>query len=429
MNEIWKEKLIQYRRLFHRFPESGWNTFFATMFLADKLEQAGYEVLVGREILGDEVLMDAPDTDEIRQAEQEAIAYAQTHSIPRIDVWMERMGHRTGVAAVFETNRPGKTRAFRFDMDALPIAESTDAQRKPVQEGFLSQNPGVFHACGHDGHMALGIALAEALGEQKESLCGRFLFLFQPAEEGVRGAVAFRNRWNFGTVDELYCCHIGFAPEDTFVAGARGFLATTKFDVTFHGKSAHAGAAPERGRNALLAAARAVVEMQEFPRPETGIVRLNVGQLTAGESRNTIPALAKMQVETRGETGELNVYMKDQALVCVQRAAELYGVTWEVEFQGESVSASSDESLADEICELAREQQGFANYLQTWDFGASDDAAVLMDLVQRQGGRAAYLLFGARLTGRHHEAGFDFAEEVLWKAFPILLAAAQKDHE
>lgn len=74
--------------------------------------------------------------------------------------------------------------------------------------------------------------IADLSGSVAGRICGRYMFIFQPAEEGVRGAFAFRHQWNFGKIDELYCCHIGFAPEDTFVAGAKGFLATSKFDVT-----------------------------------------------------------------------------------------------------------------------------------------------------------------------------------------------------
>ena len=261
--------------------------------------------------------------------------------------------------------------------------------------------------------------IADLSGSVAGKICGRYMFIFQPAEEGVRGAFAFRHQWNFGKIDELYCCHIGFAPEDTFVAGAKGFLATSKFDVTFTGKSAHAGLAPERGRNALLAAAKAIMDMQVFPRPKTGITRLNVGKMEAGEARNTIPAHAKMIVETRGETGELNTYMKEQALSCIERAAKEYGVTYEVQFQGESVSAASDEALSQKVLAVAKSTGCFLDYMLTKDFGASDDGAVFMDMVEQQSGKAVYMLLGTRIRGLHHESVFDFDESVLDKGFTL----------
>lgn len=474
--DAWERRTVVYRRLFHKYPEPGWLTFFATIFIAEHLEKAGFKVLVGREILKDEKRMDPPTEEETALWEQRAVKLAIEQGIAedKVATWITRMDHRTGIVAILDTKREGKTKAFRFDMDALTVAESMDVDRVPVKEQFVSQYQGVCHACGHDGHMALGLTFAEYLAEQVKQkqhgnlehcvenqvkqhgrsidcvdrtsagevisngnvskfnetiadlsgsvagrICGRYMFIFQPAEEGVRGAFAFRHQWNFGKIDELYCCHIGFAPEDTFVAGAKGFLATSKFDVTFTGKSAHAGLAPERGRNALLAAAKATMDMQVFPRPKTGITRLNVGKMEAGEARNTIPAHAKMIVETRGETGELNTYMKEQALSCIERAAKEYGVTYEVQFQGESVSAASDEALSQKVLAVAKSTGCFLDYMLTKDFGASDDGAVFMDMVEQQSGKAVYMLLGTRIRGLHHESVFDFDESVLDKGFTL----------
>lgn len=474
--DAWERRTVVYRRLFHKYPEPGWLTFFATIFIAEHLEKAGFKVLVGREILKDEKRMDPPTEEETALWEQRAVKLAIEQGIAedKVATWITRMDHRTGIVAILDTKREGKTKAFRFDMDALTVAESMDVDRVPVKEQFVSQYQGVCHACGHDGHMALGLTFAEYLAEQVKQkqhgnlehcvenqvkqhgrsidcvdrtsagevisngnvskfnetiadlsgsvagkICGRYMFIFQPAEEGVRGAFAFRHQWNFGKIDELYCCHIGFAPEDTFVAGAKGFLATSKFDVTFTGKSAHAGLAPERGRNALLAAAKATMDMQVFPRPKTGITRLNVGKMEAGEARNTIPAHAKMIVETRVETGELNTYMKEQALSCIERAAKEYGVTYEVQFQGESVSAASDEALSQKVLAVAKSTGCFLDYMLTKDFGASDDGAVFMDMVEQQSGKAVYMLLGTRIRGLHHESVFDFDESVLDKGFTL----------
>jgi aminobenzoyl-glutamate utilization protein A len=426
MGEVseWSEKLIQYRRLFHRYPEPGWLTFFSTVFVAEHLKRAGYEVYVGKEILRDEKLMDAPDEAEIDCYEELAKKFALEAGIAKYDYWLSRMEHMTGVVAVLDTKREGITKAFRFDMDALFVEESIDEERKPVKENFCSRYPGVSHACGHDGHMALGLTLAERLAGIKQQLSGKYLFIFQPAEEGVRGASAFCNQWHFGKVDQLFCCHIGFAPKDTFVAGAKGFLATTKFDADFYGKTAHAGLAPERGRNALLAAATAAVAMQEIKRPEGGITRLNVGQLSGGEARNVIPARAQMKIETRGETAQLNAYMKEQALECIRQAAKKYQVRYEITYRGQSLSAASDKMLSEEVLEIAKKCGEFQDYEITRDFGASDDGAVFMDMVQRQGGQAVFMLLGTALHALHHESEFDFSESVLERAFHVLYEIA-----
>src|SRR5574338_427128 len=84
---------------------------------------------------------------------------------------------KTGVVGLLEGARPGPTLLLRFDMDALPITEETGAE-------YASQNSGVMHACGHDGHTAIGLTVARMLHARREELAGTIKFCFQPAEEG-----------------------------------------------------------------------------------------------------------------------------------------------------------------------------------------------------------------------------------------------------
>ncbi len=87
---------------------------------------------------------------------------------------------KTGVVGWLEGGKPGPTLLMRFDMDALPIAEQTGAE-------YASQNAGVMHACGHDGHTAIGLTVARILNEYKDNLAGNIKFCFQPSEEGTNG--------------------------------------------------------------------------------------------------------------------------------------------------------------------------------------------------------------------------------------------------
>jgi len=90
---------------------------------------------------------------------------------------------QTGVVGLLEGERPGPTVLLRFDMDALPIQEESD-------HDYVSLNPGVMHACGHDGHVAMGLALARIFAARQSQMAGSLKFLFQPAEEGLGGALA-----------------------------------------------------------------------------------------------------------------------------------------------------------------------------------------------------------------------------------------------
>ena len=90
---------------------------------------------------------------------------------------------KTGVVGLLGAERPGPTVLLRFDMDALPIQEENDTD-------YVSTQPGVMHACGHDGHTAIGLTVAGMLAQQHERLRGALKFVFQPAEEGGCGAAA-----------------------------------------------------------------------------------------------------------------------------------------------------------------------------------------------------------------------------------------------
>lgn len=85
-------------------------------------------------------------------------------------------------------------------MDALDLKESSDASHVPVKEGFQSRNHNMMHACGHDAHTSIGLGLAKLLSENKNELTGKVKFIFQPAEEGVRGA---KSMVAAGVVDDV----------------------------------------------------------------------------------------------------------------------------------------------------------------------------------------------------------------------------------
>ena len=152
----------------------------------------------------------------------------------------------------------GPTVAMRFDIDALGVIEDQDDGHRPAAEGFASVNYGMMHACGHDAHATIGLGVAKTLMEIKDQLHGTIKLIFQPAEEGVRGAKSIVDNGHLDGVDFCIGSHVSdLRGDDAEVAvspGSHGSLATTKYDVYFHGVSAHAGGAPHAGINALYAA-------------------------------------------------------------------------------------------------------------------------------------------------------------------------------
>lgn len=407
--------LIQWRRDFHQYPEPGWLEFRTTAKIAEQLEKWGYEIFVGREII-EEARLGVPTPNDIayfyQLAKQEGVS----------SKWLAKMeGGYTGVIATLDSGNPGPTIAFRVDIDGLPINEANDEAHVPQKLGFRSKIDGYMHACGHDSHITIGLGLAEQLMLHKEKLKGKVKIIFQPAEEGVRGGSAIAPSSLLDDIQYLCALHIGTGvTKGTFVAGSDGFLATSKYDVTFTGVAAHSGAFPEQGKNALLASAQSVLAIHSLPTHSSGTSRINVGTLNAGLGRNIVPSIATMQVEVRGETTAINEFYEQQIINIFQGAAQMYDVKVSYAKVGHAISTPSDLKLAQLLAKTAN-QLGVPVIEYTNFKAGSEDATFLMKRVQENGGLAAYSIMGTRLAAGHHNEYFDIDEEDMLTAIEIWL--------
>ena len=370
--------------------------------------------------------MGVPSDAELDAAWERAL----TQNAPR--EWAEPLrGGYTGVVGTLR-NGDGPTIALRFDMDALGVQESADASHRPQRLGFASVNHGIMHACGHDAHVAVGLALAELLGRTVQDWHGTVRLIFQPAEEGVRGAKAMVAAGVVDDVDYLLGHHVmtGWAPGE-IMCGLGGYAATHKLDATFHGVPAHAGGSPNQGANALLAAATAVLNLHAIARHADGATRINVGQLVAGSGRNVIPANAHLVLETRGATSELNAYMLAKAHRILSSAAEMHDCTLETVDMGAAESADSDPELSARV-ERIVSRLGYAACTERRPTGGAEDITYMMRHVQAHSGQAVNLGIGADLFGIRHEeedrsrvlaahtAHFDLHEEAMADTVQIL---------
>lgn len=421
-------QMNQWRRDFHAHPEVGWTEFRTASKIAAYLEEQDIDILLGKEVIS-ENRMGLPSQEQLQKSYERAIKEgADTKYASHFE------GGYTGVVATIPGDLPGPTVAFRFDIDALPIFESIEKKHLPVAQGFSSLHDGEMHACGHDGHAAIGLALATILSQNRSSIEGVVKIIFQPAEESVRGAKSMVEAGVVEDVDYFLAMHIGTGvPENTVVCGADGFLATTKIDVEFSGIAAHAGAYPEEGRNALVAAAQAVIAMQGISRSSLGDSRINIGTLHAGSGRNVIADHAKLQLETRGINTAVNTYMYEEVIRITEGIAQMYGVTATHSIVGEANSASSSERLVTLLTEAAN-KSGIETVIPRENFAAgSEDATYFMEAVQEQGGYASYSVFGTELAAGHHHEAFDFKENVMEQALHVLTSALltiyQKERE
>ncbi|RNB87495.1 amidohydrolase [Brevibacillus fluminis] len=404
------QKLVNWRRDFHRHPEVGWTEFRTAAIIAAELSALGFAVRAGREVVEPGARTGVPHPDSMLAAKKRAL---QLGAEP---AWVEKLEDGlTGVVGVWETGRPGPTVAFRFDIDALPIREADTATHVPYRQGYASRIDGVMHACGHDGHAAIGLGLATWIAEGVDGLTGTVKLIFQPAEEGSRGAKAMVAAGILDEVDYLLSGHIGLMAtrQNQVVCGVTDFFASLKWDVRFDGVAAHAGFAPHEGRNALLAAATAAVQLHAIARHSSGVSRINVGRLEGGESRNAIASHALLQLELRATTNEVLGYLETEAGRIIHAAAQMYGVHAEITLVGESIAAPCDPALLDIVEACARDEELATNVVRTLPFNASEDITYMMEAVQKRGSLATYMLFGTELAAGHHNAAFDFREETM----------------
>jgi aminobenzoyl-glutamate utilization protein A len=417
--------VIGYRQDFHRYAEVGWTEFRTASRVARRLTELGerfdkpLEVRVGRDVLKAETRMGVPPAEVIERHWQRAIAQGGDPT------FLEAVrGGFTGVVGVLG-NGDGPTVGLRFDIDALPLRESRSPDHRPAKEGFASINDGpldpAMHACGHDGHTAIGLGVAEVLMGLKDQIPGTVKLIFQPAEEGVRGAKSMVEAGVVDDVDYMLGLHL-YSRWDVgaLTCGMGGYLATSKFDAFFTGEPAHAGASPQGGKNALLAAATAVLNLYAIPRHREGATRINVGRLEAGTGRNVICPEAQLVIETRGATTTLNDYMYTRATSVLNAAAAMYDCTVSLRAMGGAESADSDPELAERVAAIATTMGPFT-MRPPENGGGSEDYTYMMKRVQAQGGLATNIGMGADVgAGGHHTARFDIDERALGLAVALL---------
>lgn len=393
------DAMVADRRRLHRRPEEGWLEFETTWFIVQRLRALGFEVLTGTDVIAPEAVM-GRDAAAVEKAEARAVE----HGVPAD--FIESIKGYTGAMGVWKTGRPGPTTALRFDIDALPIEETDDPNHLPNREGFRSERPGVSHACGHDAHTAVGLGVAAWVAANADKLCGTVKLLFQPAEEGVRGAAAMAARGIVDDVDWFAGAHIGCSAKKHQVGVShQGYLATTKFDLELTGVPCAAGS-PEEGRSALMCGAALCMSLGSLPGHSQGISRVQIGKFVSGTARNIVAGKAFMLLEVRGETTEINDYMAANVERTVEGIARGYGVDYKLTRAGEAVTYRGDEEAVDLIKASAASVPTVKSVVDMNAKIGSEDCTMLIRRVQQKGGKAAFFYFGCEHHG-HHKPDFD----------------------
>ncbi len=404
------EEAVRWRRELHRTPQPGWLEFYSTGFVAARLAEWGYDLLLGEEVVAENEQLLLPDKKALELEYRRALEAGVGE-----DFIAPAKGGLTGVVGILRGNSPGPVVGFRFDIDSLEITESLDPSHRPAAEAFVSRNPGYAHMCGHDAHTAMGLLLALYLAENRDKIKGTVKFLFQPNEENLGGARTMVAKGHLDDLDYLFAPHVGITLKETGQIGLNVFdwLALSRYEVIFKGRAAHSALRPNEGRNALLGACAAASNLYAIARHGAGASRVNVGFMQAGTTWNIIPEKASLRMETRGATNEINEYMSRKAREVLAGAAMMYGLDLEIRPVESTVSALNSPELIELGTRVAKNLPSVKEIVPACPTNGSEDVCLMMQRVQERGGKAMDVLLGTPIGGGHHSATFDVDERVI----------------
>ncbi len=377
--EALSEDLRRLRRDFHRHPELGFQEHRSAGIVARQLRALGLEVTEG-------------------------------------------VG-KTGVVGVLRGASEGPTVLVRADMDALPIQEETGAE-------YASENPGVMHACGHDGHMAMALTVARLLASHREALHGTVRFVFQPAEEGLGGAEGMVNDGVLEGVDYALAMHLWNEKPVGWLGIADGptMAAADRFQVRIVGKGGH-GAQPQVAEDPVLAASQVVTALQSIVSRHVDPLEAAVVSVTmfrAGTAFNIIPAEARLEGTIRTFAPEVTREVRKRFHQTVQGVAQGMGCRAEVALDSLTPAVINDPQVAAVVRAAAAETLPDATVDARARTMGSEDMALMMDDVP-----GCYFFVGSNNPARgldapHHHPRFDFDESALPRGVALMSAAVVK---
>ena len=317
----------------------------------------------------------------------------------------------SSVCAYFDFGQE-RTIAFRADLDALPITEKTGLP-------FASQHPGYMHACGHDGHMAIGLELARRLNEQ-DVFPNNVLLVFQPAEETIGGAnllckTGFLREY---AVEAIFALHLWPGQEAGTISCRKGEMLSrcSELTVDVYGKPAHVAKAWE-SKDAMAAAVDFYSRCMELERNvDPGVRRLlKFGKMTSGTVRNIISGHTRLEGTLRTYRDDWFERLYQGILDIARQVEETSGCRVEVKLETGYLAVINHEGLYDRVRELT-------------DFTELEEPSMISEdfsYYQRQI-PGLFFFLGLGDTPALHNDRFDFDERILLKGADFFWNLAQK---
>jgi amidohydrolase len=313
-----EQKVIEWRRHFHQYPELSNRETKTAAYIAEHLKSLGLKVQTG-------------------------VA-------------------KTGVVALLETGKPGPVIALRADIDALPVTERNSLPFASNEKStYNGQETGVMHACGHDSHIAILMAAAEILSKDKSDLKGIIKFIFQPAEEGSPlgeegGAdlMVKEGVLDLPKVDVIFGMHIqSITPLGQIGYKPEGMMAASDwFSIKVKGKQSH-GAAPWMGVDPIVVSAQIINGLQTIISRQTELTKeaavITVGRIQAGIRENIIPEEANFAGTIRTLDKDMQEKIHEKIKLTATKIAESAGATAEVSIVKKTPVTYNDPALTEKM--------------------------------------------------------------------------------
>ena len=374
------DDVVDLRRYFHKHPEVSFDEHETSRYLTDRLHELGLD--------------------------------------------LETCPTETGAVALLDTGRPGKTVMLRADIDALPIQEESGVD-------FQSRIDGRMHACGYDAHMAIMIGVARTLIDRIWDVNGKYVFVFQPAEEIVEGAKAMiaRGLLEDHRPDVVIGLHVVSFMESGTVITRPGLMwaGSDAFDVRFSGPGGHGGMMGRRG-NVLAAQAffverlHSVVEGLEH---EGVQCHTTVGNIASDGAWNIVPRGVLVQGSLRTFNDSLREQALDRLHDLLHETESEFEVKSNVDLVHGTVPLMNEPNVTRKVLEVGEELIGDRASVLGRPLTVSDDFAEFLTRIP-----GCYFMLGARPPGdtppAHHSPGFRIDEAALPVGVKVLAGAASR---
>jgi amidohydrolase len=370
-------QMRNWRRALHQVPEFGFNTKKTAAFVIEKLRSFG------------------------------------------IDNITDGVGG-TGVVATLKRGTSKKAIAIRADMDALMIEEKTNLE-------YRSTIPGIMHACGHDGHTATLLGVAETLAKG-DHFDGIIHFIFQPAEEWGKGAQAmiddglmqkfpFEEIWGFHNMPGMPIGNFETRPGPIMSA-------EDNFEIQLIGIGGHASK-PQAGKETMLPACSLITELQTIVSRRidpTDIAVVSVTELITDGSRNILPGLSRILGDARSFRSEVSLAIENEMTVITAGIASTYGLDYSISYTREFIPLINDDKLAEHAIKVGQKVFGTERAkLADRPVTGSEDFARFLNHVP-----GCYVFFGnGENSAPLHNSSYDFNDDALEHGVNYLVNLAQ----